>query len=163
MEVATEHSPEENEIFKVTGINVHDNVIADCHGWAGIGFGGYDPDLGFTEECEFAHNTLVDNSTQIGLQRSMNNRVCANLILGGETAVEFNDDLSKEDMVNDISGNAAADFEDEDSWTDEYGKLYADRKEAADEFRSLIDDVGSRFVPDEDMMELYHENAGTEE
>ena len=35
MEVATEHSPEENELFKVTGVNVHDNVIADCHGWAG--------------------------------------------------------------------------------------------------------------------------------
>ena len=163
MEVATEHSPEENEIFKVTGVNVHDNVIADCHGWAGIGFGGCEPDLGFTEECEFAYNTLVDNSTQIGVQRSMNNRVYANLILGGETAVEFNDDLSKEDMQNDISGNAAADFEDEDSWTDEYGKLYADREEAAEDFRSLIDDVGSRFVPDEDLMELYRENLRMEE
>ena len=74
-------------------VSVHDNVIVDCHGWAGIGFGGCEPDLGFTEECEFAYNTLVDNSTQIGVQRSMNNRVYANLILGGETAIEFNDDL----------------------------------------------------------------------
>ena len=42
-------------------------------------------------------------------------------------------------------------------------KAVKDRKEAAEEFRSLLDDVGSRFVPDEDMMELYRENARMEE
>ena len=32
VEVATEHSPDDNELFRVTGIRVHDNVIADCTG-----------------------------------------------------------------------------------------------------------------------------------
>ena len=127
--------------------------------------GGCDIEIcnNFIFNCDIGMEVATEHSPQIGVQRSMNNRVYANLILGGETAIEFNDDLSEEDMVNDISGNAAADFEDEDSWTDEYGELYADREEAAEEFRSLIDGVGSRFVPDEGMMELYRENAGMEE
>ena len=72
--------------------------------------------------------------------------------------------ICRDNIIYNISaeGNEAY-FEDGDSWTDEYGKLYADREEAAEEFRFLIDDVGSRFVPDEDMMELYRENAGMEE
>ena len=92
LEVATEHSPEDNELFRVTGVSVHDNVIADCSGWTGICFGGYDIDLGFTEDCVFDHNTLVDNDTQIGIQRSRNNRVYANLILGGGTGVEYSEE-----------------------------------------------------------------------
>ena len=155
MEVATEHSPDDNELFRVTGIRVHDNVIADCTGWTGICFGGYDRDLGFTEDCEFDHNTLVDNEVQIGVQRSRNNRIYANMIIGGETGVEFNEDCSKEDMVNDISGNVSAEIGDEESWSEEYGSSYGDREEIADGFRSLIEDMGSRFVPDEGMMELY--------
>ena len=155
LEVATEHSPDDNELFKVSGVRVHDNVIADCNGWTGICFGGYDKDLGFTEDCEFDHNTLVDNAAQIGVQRSRNNRIHANLIIGGETGVEFNDYCREEDMVNDISGNAAAEIEDEESWDEEYGAYYSDRAKIVSGFRSLIEDTGSRFVPDADMMELY--------
>ena len=159
LEVATEHSPDDNELFRVSGINVHDNVIANCTGWAGIGFGGYDKDLGFTEDCVFEHNTLVDNATQVGVQRSRGNRISANLVIGGETAIEFCDDLSKEDMVNDISGNACCEIEDEQSWTDEFGTTYQDRAMVADGFQSLVDDIGSRFVPDEELMELYRAQA----
>ena len=148
LEVATEHSPDENELFRVTGVHVHDNVIAECTGWAGICFGGYDRDLGFTEECLFDHNTLVDNDVQIGVQRSRNNRINANLIIGGETAVEFNEECSEEDMINDISGNAFCEIGDEESWMAGFGTMYQDRTEMADGFRSLIDDLGSRFVPD---------------
>ena len=148
LEVATEHSPDENELFRVSGIHVHDNVIADCTGYAGICFGGYDNDLGFTEGCVFEHNTLVDNSVQIGVQRSKNNRINSNLIIGGEIAVEFNDDLRSEDMINDISGNAFCDIDDEESLTDAFGTVYQDRTKVVDGFRSLIDGVGSRFVPD---------------
>ena len=155
LEVATEHSPDDNELFKVSGVRVHDNVIADCNGWTGICFGGYDKDLGFTEDCEFDHNTLVDNAAQIGVQRSRNNRIHANLIIGGETGVEFNDYCREEDMVNDISGNAAAEIEDEESWDEEYGAYYSDRAKIVSGFRSLIEDTGSRFVPDDNMMELY--------
>ena len=163
LEVATEHSPDENELFKVSGVNVHDNVIADCAGWTGICFGGYDKDLGFTEDCEFNHNTLVDNSTQIGIQRSRNNRVYANLLLGGETGIEFSEECREEDLDNDISGNVAAEIEDEDSWADEFGELYSDRREIAEGFKSLLEDVGSRFIPDEGMLELYQENKSGRE
>ena len=155
LEVGTEHSPDDNELFHVSGIHVHDNVIADCTGWAGIGFGGYEPDLGFTEDCTFERNTLVDNGAQFGVQRSRNNSVTANLIVGGETAIEFNDELDDEDMVNDISGNACCEIEDEDSWSDEYGTMYEDREDVLDGFRSLVDGVGSSFVPDEKALELY--------
>ena len=155
LEVATEHSPDDNELFRVEGIRVHDNVIAGCTGWVGICFGGYDKDLGFTEKCIFEHNTLVDNAAQIGVQRSRDNQISANLIVGGETAVEFSEDCRKKDMINDISGNAFCGIEDEESWTAEYGKMYEDRKEVIEGFRSLIDGTGSGFVPDGDLMELY--------
>ena len=120
-------------------------------------FGGYDKDLGFTEECIFEHNTLVDNAAQIGVQRSRDNQISANLIVGGETAVEFNDYCRKKDMINDISGNAFCGIEDEESWTVEYGKMYENRTEVIEGFRSLIDGTGSIFVPDGDLMELYNE------
>ena len=155
LEVATEHSPEDNELFRVSGVRVHDNVIADCHGWTGLCFGGYDKDLGFTEDCEFDHNTFVDNSCQIGVQRSKNNRVHANLILGGETAVEFSEEVNEEDMVNDIEGNVFADIEDEESWSEEYGRMYSDRNEVADGFHSLINNIGSYYIPDDAIMEIY--------
>lgn len=154
LEVATEHSPDDNELFRVSGINVHDNVIADCTGWTGICFGGYDEDLGFTEDCVFDHNTLVDNATQIGVQRSRNNRISENLIIGGETAVEFSEDCRKEDMVNDIIGNVLADIDDEEN-TEAYGQVFKGREEAADGFCSLVENCGSRFIPDSSMMELY--------
>lgn len=155
LEVATEHSPKDNELFRVTGIDVHDNVIAGCQGWTGLCFGGYDGDRGFTEGCAFHHNTLADNVTQIAVQRSRDNRVYANLLLGGETAVELSEDCDPEDTVNDISGNAAAGVEDEDSWAEDYGAMYADRSAAADGLRSLLDGVGSRFLPDEAWLEAW--------
>ena len=156
LEVATEHSPDENELFRVSGVYVHDNVIAECTGWTGICFGGYDKDLGFTENCVFEHYTLVDNDVQIGVQRSKNNRIFANLIIGGETAVEFNENCNAEDMINDISGNAFSNIEDEESWIAGYGTMYQDRMEISDGFRSLIDGVGSGFVPDGELMELFN-------
>ena len=155
LEVATEHKPDDNELFRVSGIKVHDNVIADCGGWTGICFGGYDGDRGFTEECEFHHNTLVDNDTQIGVQRSKNNHIYANLIIGGETGVEFSEECKKEDMINDISGNVCAEIKDKKSWKAEYGKEYTDKTEVVNGFHSLIPDIGSSFIPDENMMEIY--------
>ncbi len=155
LEAATEHSHDDNELFRVTGIRVHDNVIAGCRGWCGLCFGGYEQELGFTEDCEFDHNTLADNAVQIGVQRSRNNRVSANLIIGGETGVEFSEDCRREDMVNEIAGNAAAGLEDPESWSAEYGEVFGSRSEIADGFRSLQDNIGSRFLPDDDMIELY--------
>ena len=155
LEVATEHSPEDNELFRVSGVRAHDNVIADGTGWTGLCFGGYDQDLGFTEDCTFDHNTLVDNPVQIGVQRSRNNRVRANLIIGGETAVEFSEDCRPEDMRNDIRGNVLAGLQDEPRQDQSYGRVYPHKTMAAAGFRSLIEGVGSRFTPNKDMMALY--------
>ena len=70
--------------------------------------------------------------------------------------MEFNDYCRKMDMINDISGNVFCGIEDEESWTVEYGKMYENRAEVIEGFRSLIDGIGSGFVPDGDLMELYH-------
>ena len=155
VEVATEHSPDDNELFKVSGINVHDNVIADCTGWAGIVFGGYDKDLGFTEDCVFDYNTLIDNVYQIVVQRSQNNRVCSNLILGGEEGIHFEYLVWGDSLVNEISGNAASGIMNEESWSEVFGTVYPDRSETKDGFRSLVEDTGSRFVPDKEMTAVY--------
>lgn len=59
-------------------------------------------------------------------------------------------------MINDIRGNAFCEIEDEESWVVDYGKMYEDRTEVIEGFRSLIDGTGSGFVPDEGLMELYN-------
>ena len=138
IEVATEHSPEDNPLFRVSGIDVHDNVIADCEGWCGLCFGGYDGTRGFTEDCDFRNNTLIDNSIQIAVQRSKGNRICNNLLVGGETDVEFNSDCAEEDKDNYFDGN---------EWLSE--------EEALDGLRSKIDGVGSSFVPDGQEIDLW--------
>ncbi len=45
--------------------------------------------------------------------------------------------------------------QEEESWTEEYGKLYQDRVEVSEGSRSQFPDVGSGFVPDGELMELY--------
>ena len=156
IEVATEHSPDDNPLFKVAGIDVHDNVIAGCEGWCGICFGGYDADLGYTEDCKFHNNTLIDNDTQIGVQRSRNNDVYGNLLAGGCTAVEYNTDVRAEDLSgNNIHDNAAGGFEESDSWTDAYGEVYTDQAALLDGWASLIRGCGSSFTPAEEFVNVY--------
>lgn len=156
LEIATEHSPDENPLFRVSGIRVHDNVIADCTGWCGICFGGYDRHLGYTEGCEFSNNTLIDNDTQIGIQKSKGNSVQYNLIVGGSKGVEYNSDCRKKDLIsNTIENNAASEIAEQDSWNRSYGKVYQNRNEVIDGFASLLEGYGSAFVPDDAAIELY--------
>ena len=159
IEVATEHSPDDNELFRVTDVRVHDNVIAGCHGFAGLCFGGYARDLGFTESCSFDHNTLADNGVGIAVQRSRDNRIFSNLLLGGETAVLYNESCRKEDLVNAIEGNAAAGLMNGRGWRAEYGTLYPEKSDAADAYRSLLPDIGSSFCPDPETVELVQTKA----
>ena len=156
LEVATEHSPDDNELFKVSGVEVHDNVIANCTGWCGICFGGYDKDLGFTENCIFRNNTLVDNDTQIGIQRSRDNRIVRNLMVGGTTAIEFNEDIRKKDRVNYFEDNASQGYKEKHSWTGEYGRAFVDRETLLEDFKSRFDEIGSEFVPGEEATEIYN-------
>ena len=157
IEVATEHSPDDNPLFKVSGIDVHDNVIAGCEGWCGICFGGYDADLGFTEDCKFYNNTLIDNDTQIGVQRSRNNEIYGNLLAGGATGIEYNTDCRPEDLSgNAIHDNAAAGLEERDSWTDTYGKTYADPSALLDGWTPRIEGCGSSFTPADEYVTIYN-------
>ncbi len=71
--------------------------------------------------------------------------------LGGEVGVEFSEDCCEQDMVNEIRDNIAAGLEDASSWNKEYGKAYEDVAEVADRYRSLVEDVGSRFVPEDEV------------
>ena len=65
--------------------------------------------------------------------------------------------ICRNNIIYNISteGNVFADIEDKDSWSEEYGKLYPDRNEVADCFYSLIDNIGSDFIPDADIMAIY--------
>jgi hypothetical protein len=156
IEVATEHSPDDNPLFKVSGIDVHDNVVAGCEGWCGLCFGGYDADLGYTENCKFYNNTFIDNDTQIGVQRSKDNEVYGNLLSGGSTGVEYNEDCRPEDLNgNAIHDNVAAGLEEKDSWQAAYGKTYKSTDELLRGWTSRIEDCGSSFAPAEEYVKIY--------
>lgn len=141
IEVATEHSPDDNELFRVSGIEVYDNVVAGCMGWCGMCFGGYDADLGFTEDCSFHNNTFVDNAVTIGVQRSRNNKIFDNIFAGEGEEIEYNEDVAEEDMKNEFEGNVTT----------------QDGNGVLDGFRSLVEGKGSSFVPDEKYVEIYRE------
>ena len=105
IEVATEHNPKENPLFQVAGIEVYDNEITRCSGFAGLSFGGYDSKRGFTVDCHFYRNTLTDNPVQIVVQRSRDNEIDHNTIIGGKVFVEYNEELPKEEMKNNFHDN----------------------------------------------------------
>ena len=170
IEVATEHSPDDNELFRVSNVEVHENVIASCTGWCGVCFGGYDRDLGFAEHCSFHHNTLVDNATQVGVQRSAANEIHHNLLVGGETGIEFNADCREKDLVNAFGENvwcidgALSDMLDLGGFDESvlFGrealalqKVENDRAAVLDGFLSRIDGYGSSFVPSDEAIALY--------
>ena len=134
---------------------------------------GHDRDLGFTEDCEFSNNTFVDNAVQVGVQRSRNNSLHDNLFVGEDClAIEFNGACEEGDMVNDFGPN---------TWCIGRGSLddymeagdcdiailmpngaldkqtvLHDRARVFDGFRSLVEGVGSAFVPDDGLVELFH-------
>ena len=92
-EVATEHTAitaTEIERFVVSGVQVHDNIIASSNGWGpGLVFGGYNSDLGYTKDCVFANNILYGNITGIVVQKSANNTIWGNIISEGGEALGF--------------------------------------------------------------------------
>ena len=106
IEVATEHNPAENSLFQVSDIEVYNNEISECTGFAGLAFGGYDAERGFTVDCRFHHNTLRNNPVQIVVQRSKNNEIDHNTIIGGTTVIEYNAELPEEEMDNDFHDNS---------------------------------------------------------
>lgn len=105
IEVSTEHSPDDNEIFKVSGMDVHDNVVYSCIGYSGLAIGGYAKNLGFTERCVFHNNTFIDNNIGMIIQRSRDNDIKNNIFVGGNLGIEFNHEVIKEDQVNNFDNN----------------------------------------------------------
>ena len=174
LEVATEHSPDDNELFKVNGIKIHDNVVADCKGWCGLSFGGYDRNLGFTENCEFTNNTFVDNEMQVSVQRSKDNKIQNNLFVGGGDAIAFNEDCKEKDLINSFGRNiwcvedgslenhiSVGDYDIDvllPNGTLKKQNVLSNRDEVIDGFTSLIEGAGSEFVPGEGALKLYNEN-----
>ena len=164
IEVATEHSPKDSDLFKVSGIEVHDNVIHGCKGWCGLAIGGYDKDLGFTEGCGFTNNTFIENGTQIGIQRSRDNVIENNLFVGGDASIEFNGDCREKDMANDFGENTwvidgstfeetcdLAGYDPAVLFPDDGLKkqiINDDKESVIDGMRSLVKGTGSSFVPD---------------
>jgi len=176
IEVATEHSPKDNPLFLVSGIEVHDNIIANCQGYCGLAFGGYDAGLGRTEDCIFRNNTFVDNPVQIVVQRSARNQIHHNLFVGGEVGIEFNTDCAETDLVNDFGENlfcmngetndllSVKDFGDPQIFPQEMQerqKTIENRNDALSGLGSNINGFGSAFVPDETMISLFEQHLNT--
>lgn len=86
--------------FVIRGNTIHDNIIRECKGFAGLTFGGYDASRGYTIGCHFYRNTLMNNPVQIAVQRSKNNRIYENTIIGGEIMVEYSEEIPKSEMKN---------------------------------------------------------------
>lgn len=170
IEVATEHSPKDNPLFHVSGVEVHDNIIANCQGYCGLAFGGYDADLGRTEDCIFRNNTFIDNPVQMVVQRSARNQIHHNLFVGGEIGIEYNTDCAETDLVNDFGENLFCMYGETNDWLSNtrYGNLLIfpqemqelqrtmeNRENALSGLRSNMDGFGSAFVPNEAMITLY--------
>lgn len=157
IEIATEHSPEKDPRFQVSGMNVHDNVIASCMGWAGICLGGYDSDLGFTRDCVFRNNTLYNNGAGFALQRSCENLIEKNLVVGGSLALDINDlGNDGEDYVNDnvFGSNCWVNTEEEEDFFAALEEI-GDSEQSALQKREEEGGFGSTFIPAQEYVDGY--------
>ena len=162
IEVATEHKPAENEIFRVSGIKVYDNIISSSDGFAGLCFGGYEKGRGFTEECDFYNNTLIDNEAQIVVQRSKGNKLYNNLIVGGKYLVELcTSEFPSSELNNKFSNNIGAAATNKGSFDSSYGKYYTDRSKVLDGLKSKIEGYGSRYIPSDEILAIYNRLVNT--
>lgn len=105
IEVATEHDISKNELFYVTDVEVYENSISDCTGFAGLCIGGYDSGRGFTVNSYFHDNVLDGNAVQIFIQRSRDNRIFDNVLKHSSETIVFSDAFPASEMDNEISGN----------------------------------------------------------
>jgi hypothetical protein len=105
IEVATEHDISENELFYVTDVEVYENSISDCTGFAGLCIGGYDSGRGFTVNSNFHDNVLDGNAVQIFIQRSRGNRIFDNVMKNSDETIVYSDAFPPSEMDNEISGN----------------------------------------------------------
>ena len=169
IEVSTEHSPDDNEMFKVSGMNVHDNVICGCVGYSGLAIGGYAKNLGFTEECIIHNNTFIDNNIGMIVQRSRDNVIKDNIFVGGQLGIEFNHGVLKEDQVNNYENNIFCTCKDINDYFDFGGKdlnylmknklnnqtFIADRKKVINNYKCIVNGIGSSYLPNNILLDSY--------
>lgn len=169
IEVSTEHSPNDNEIFKVKGMNVHDNVVCGCVGYSGLAIGGYAKNLGFTENCNFYNNSFIDNNIGMIVQRCKNNNIKNNIIVGGQYGIEFNHEVLIEDQVNNYDNNVFCTNKSIDAYFDLGGKdldylmgnnlkkqiFTNDRSKIINSFESVNSENGSKYLPSEELVDSY--------
>ena len=155
LEVATEHSPDDNELFKVSGIHAHDNVIADCTGWSGITFGGYEKTL-VLPKIVYLIITLW-SIISLRLSYSATGKTGSAPTLSSAERMEFSLSLQAGKKA---WSTRSAEMLPPKSQTRNPGpkstehSIPTDQKQP-DGFRSLIEDTGSRFVPDEEQIRIY--------
>lgn len=169
MEVATEHSPDDNELFKVGNVIAHDNIVCECIGYSGLGFGGYAKNLGFTEECNFYNNTFIDNNIGMIVQRTRENNIKNNIFIGGQLGIEFNHDVRVEDQVNNFDNNIFCTDKEVKDYFDLAGKdlnylmknnldkqlFTTNRDEVIADFVSCKEGIGSNYIPSDIQKESY--------
>lgn len=169
MEVATEHSPDDNKLFKVGNVIAHDNVVCGCIGYSGLGFGGYAKNLGFTEECNFYSNTFIDNNIGMIVQRTRENNIKNNIFIGGQLGIEFNHDVRVEDQVNNFDNNIFCTDKEVKDYFDLAGKdlnylmknnldrqlFTTNRNEVIADFVSCKEGIGSNYIPSDIQKESY--------
>ena len=169
IEVSTEHSPDDNEMFKVSEMDVHDNVVCGCVGYSGLAIGGYAKNLGFTENCDFHNNTFIDNNIGMIVQRSRNNNVRDNVFVGGQLGIEFNHGVLKEDQINNYDNNVFCTDKNLDNYFDLGGKdlnylmnnklsnqtFTPNKNEVINGYKSITNNIGSSFLPNQMYLDSY--------
>lgn len=105
IEVATEHDVSENELFCVTDVEVYENTISGCSGFAGLCIGGYDSNRGYTINSYFHDNVLDGNAIQIFIQRSRGNRISDNVMKNSDETIVYSDAFPPSEMDNEVEGN----------------------------------------------------------
>ena len=163
IEVSTEHSPDDNEIFKVSGMDVHDNVVCSCVGYSGLAIGGYAKNLGFTERCKFHNNTFIDNNIGMIVQRSKDNDIKNNIFVGDKLGIEFNHEVIKEDQVNNYDKNVFCTDISINNYFDLNGKDLnylmnnnLNKQIFVSDRNKTFDDIGSSYKPSDKDFESYN-------
>ena len=104
IEVASEHQG------KVTsGINVHDNTLAYNNSWAGICFGGYDPEeTGTAKGCTIKNNTVYNTSSYcivIQYACDASNVIEDNIFVSEKDGIAYGDEFDELSKGNTIRNN----------------------------------------------------------
>ena len=169
LEVATEHSPDDNELFKVSDVFAHDNVICSCFGYSGLAIGGYAKNLGFTCDCNIKNNTFIDNSIGMVIQRTKTNNIENNIFDGSSLAIEFNHGVLENDQINNFNNNVFVTNKTFDEYFDLNGKdlnklmnnslslqKFVDNNSSIlDGVKSKDNNLGSSYVPNKDELDNY--------